>query len=220
MSPVCRPHRHWYRAERPSLPQRWIHVLEVGDGLQEGHGFVLTPCASERIEIMIGRQLCPAAFPLQTALQQLPGDSLHTHSLPFGFCHEPAGGGVIDIINHDRSRHYAPSQQTAVPSGPILMLPHGRRSAVARRALVDYASAHPVSDGKRQQVGSMGYSTVDCKARSWLWLARKHCENSAFEFFDQTPFSGYHERSGLGELWRCGAWESLAPTSCATTTAM
>ena len=44
----------------------------------------------------------------------------------------------------------------------------------------------------------MGYSTVDCKARSWLWLARKHCENSAFEFFDQTPFSGYHERSGLG----------------------
>jgi len=52
------------------------------------------------------------------------------------------------------------------------MLPHGRRPAVARRALVDYGSAHPVSDGKRQQVGSMGYSTVDCKARSWLWLAR------------------------------------------------
>jgi hypothetical protein len=66
------------------------------------------------------------------------------------------------------------------------MLPHGRRPAVARRALVDYGSAQPVSDGKRQQVGSMGYSTVDCKARSWLWLARKHRKNSALEFFDQT----------------------------------
>ncbi len=32
----------------------------------------------------------------------------------------------------------------------------------------------------------MGYSTGDCKARSCLWLACKHRENSAFEFFDQT----------------------------------
>src|SRR5712691_1539912 len=46
-------------------------------------------------------------------------------------------------------------QGPAVPSGPIRMLPHGRRPAVARRALVDDVSAHPVSDGKQQQVGAL-----------------------------------------------------------------
>src|SRR5215475_12581675 len=126
---------------------------------------------------------------------------LSSHSLPFGFCNEPACGGVIDIINHDRSRHCAPSQQTAVPSGPMLMLPHGRRPAVARRALVDYGSAHPVSDGKRQQGGSMGYSTVDCKARSWLWLARKHRENSALEFFDRARASWRCMSAPVAVLW-------------------
>src|SRR5262245_53543114 len=100
-SPRLKPHRRWYRGGRLSLPQRWIHVLERGDCLQEGCGFVFTPRTRQRIEIIIGRQRCPTALPLQAALQQLPGDALHTDTSPPSFFHEPTHGGIIDILNRD-----------------------------------------------------------------------------------------------------------------------
>jgi hypothetical protein len=84
-----------------SLPQRWIHVLKRGDRLQEGRGFVLAPRACQRIKIMIGRQCSPTALSLQTTLQQLPGDAPYTDAAPSSFFHEPACGGVIDILNED-----------------------------------------------------------------------------------------------------------------------
>ncbi len=62
----------------------------------------------------------------------------------------------------------------------------------------------------------MGYSTGDCKARSCLWLACKHRENSAFEFFDQTgcPAARQPEQRSRWDAEHAGGGEPPRGSAC------